>query len=76
MRKIIRNINGKATAELEIYNKLYVVGPKKTLTIDHIGQQKHPAYILLDKYQFLVDITPKKVFPVQDNPRVALGKKS
>lgn len=72
--RLIKNINGKATASLEIYNKKYVIRPKCSIVIYHNERSKNPADILLEKYSFLIDATSKKYYKV-NKPKIALGKK-
>lgn len=71
MKRILKNINGEATVDTIYNGKRYVIGPKKTLTLDHDGNDEQAADYLLQTYGFLKEITPKANF---DNPDQKISK--
>lgn len=75
MIKVLRNTSGRNTPPIRvvIYGKPYVIAPKKTISIDHEGGDKHPADILLEKYGFLRDITKVPDYKPTE-PKMAEGK--
>ena len=71
MKRILKNINGKATIDTNYRGHRVVIKPKHSRTCTEKGE----ADYLLQTYGFLKEITPKKVFTIPSKIKKARGKK-